>query len=194
MSARSGTDRTSRFPLLTDADIAALLIELPEYLRPLANFGRLTGWRKDKVVVLTWRDIDWEAETIREHGDETKRPVGRVFPFGYVPPLRELVREQWHQRCGRFVFHHHGKPIKTFYKAWKSACRRAGLEGRRFDDLRRTAARELRNAGLTKGEIMTLCGWKTRSMLDRYNLIDFRRVSKPVGAIRAPETRRGGPV
>jgi len=124
-----------------------LLIELPAYIRPVANFGRLTGWRKDEVVGLTWEHISWEAETIRLYGDETKGKVGRVFPFGLAPALRELLRERWMQRSGPLVFHEHGRPIKTFYKAWKSACKRAGLQGRLLHDLRRTAAREMRKAG-----------------------------------------------
>jgi integrase len=39
-------------------------------------------------------------------------------------------------------------------------------------DLRRTAARDFRRAGVSEGEIMKLCGWQTRSMFDRYNIID----------------------
>jgi len=39
-------------------------------------------------------------------------------------------------------------------------------------DLRRTAARNFHRAGVSEGEIMQLCGWKTRSMFDRYNVID----------------------
>jgi hypothetical protein len=30
----------------------------------------------------------------------------------------------------------------------------------------------MRRAGLSEGEIMKLCGWKTRAMFDRYNIID----------------------
>lgn len=39
-------------------------------------------------------------------------------------------------------------------------------------DLRRTAARDFRRAGVSEGEIMKLCGWRTRSIFDRYNIID----------------------
>ncbi len=34
-------------------------------------------------------------------------------------------------------------------------------------DLRRTAARDFRRAGVSEGKIMKLCGWQTRSMFDR---------------------------
>ena len=39
-------------------------------------------------------------------------------------------------------------------------------------DLRRTAARDFRRQGVSEGEIMKLCGWKARSMFDRYDIID----------------------
>ena len=47
-----------------------------------------------------------------------------------------------------------------------------GFQGRLVHDLRRTAARDFRRRGVSEGEIMKLCGWKTRSMFDRYDIID----------------------
>jgi integrase len=52
------------------------------------------------------------------------------------------------------------------------ATKRAGLAGMLVHDLRRTAVRDFRRAGVSEGEIMKLCGWQTRSMFDRYNIID----------------------
>jgi integrase len=43
---------------------------------------------------------------------------------------------------------------------------------RRVHAFRRTAAREFRRAGVSEGEILRLCGWETRTMFDRYNIID----------------------
>jgi integrase len=64
--------------------------------------------------------------------------------------------------------------------AWKRARTRAGLDELLLHDLRRTAARELRRAGVSEGEIMRLCGWKTRAMFDRYNVIDERDLAAAV--------------
>jgi hypothetical protein len=46
------------------------------------------------------------------------------------------------------------------------------LDGMLVHDLRRTAVRDFRRAGVSEGEIMNLCGWCTRSMFDRHNIID----------------------
>ena len=38
----------------------------------------------------------------------------------------------------------------------------------------------MRRAGLSEGEIMKLCGWKTRAMFDRYNIIDEADLAEAV--------------
>jgi integrase len=79
-----------------------------------------------------------------------------------------------------FVFHRQGARIKSFRRVWTRACRKAGLEGRLVHDLRRSAARDFRKQGVTEGEIMKLCGWKTRAMFDRYNIIDEADLAEAV--------------
>ncbi|HKW40611.1 MAG TPA: hypothetical protein VJN39_05125, partial [Gemmatimonadales bacterium] len=66
-----------------------------------------------------------------------------------------------------------------------------GARDRLFHDLRRTAARALRQRGVSEGEIMRLCGWKTRAMFDRYNIIDEADLSRAVKkGLGAPELAR----
>ena len=61
---------------------------------------------------------------------------------------------------------------------WTRACVAVGVPGRLVDDLRRTAAQDFRRAGVPEGEIMKLCGWETRDMFDRYNIIDASDLSR----------------
>jgi len=49
-----------------------------------------------------------------------------------------------------------------------------GLQGLLFHDLRRSAARNYRKAGVTEDVIMRIGGWKTRSVFSRYNVVDER--------------------
>jgi integrase len=162
----------ARSGFFEDGDFAALLLELPNYLRPVIRFARMTGWRKSEVLSLTWSQVDWDGEIIRVNAGQTKSGDARAFPFGLAGELKDLLKAQWEIRNGLLVFHRRGRPIKSFRSAWKLACKRVGLDGRLVHDLRRTAARDYRRAGVSEGEIMQLCGWKTRAMFDRYNIID----------------------
>ena len=73
------------------------------------------------------------------------------------------------------------------------AVKAAGLPGLRPHDLRRSAARNLVRAGVSEGVVMKLCGWKTRSMFDRYNVTDDRDLREGVGRLSDfLEVRRSG--
>jgi len=154
-------------------ELAALVLELPAELRPVVQFAHMTGWRVHKEILpLTWDAVDWEGQVIRIAAAATKGGEARTFPFGCAPDLKALLEAQWKARDGLCVFHRNGKRIRDLRGAWEKACKRAGLVGRIPHDLRRSAARDMRRAGISEGEIMKLCGWRTRSMFDRYNIID----------------------
>ena len=75
-----------------------------------------------------------------------------------------------------------GKPVRDFGETWANACRSAGVPGLLFHDLRRTAVRNLRRAGIAEGVIMKIGGWRTRSAFERYAIVsqtDSKRVIFP---------------
>ena len=166
--------QNARRGFFEDGDFAAVLLELPTIFQAVIRFLRFTGWRATEPLTLTWEEIDWEGETIRLAQADSKNGESRVFPFGLAPDLKALLEERWEERSGPFVFHRDGQPISydSLEHKWARARKRAGLKNRIMHDLRRTAARDFRRAGVSEGEIMKLCGWKTRAMFDRYNIID----------------------
>lgn len=172
--------RNARSGFFEDGDFAALLLELPVHVRPVVQFLRMTGWRKSEALGLTWDQVDWEGQVMRLHTTQTKGGDARVFPFGQASELKKLLEAQYAERDGLFVFQRRGARIKNFRRSWNRACRKAGSEGRLVHDLRRTAARDFRRRGVSEGEIMRLCGWKTRAMFDRYNIIDEADLAEAV--------------
>ncbi len=171
-----------------DGDLAAVLLELPaDARRDVVEFLTRTGWRRNEGLLLQWSSVDRDGEIIRLERARSKSGKPRVFPYGLFPALKALIDKRWTGRNGLYVFHLNGRPIGlgALRCAWRSATKRAGLPGRLIHDLRRTAARNMRRAGVSEGEIMALCGWKTRAMFDRYNIIDEADLAAAVAKFAA---------
>ncbi|MHA1939167.1 MAG: tyrosine-type recombinase/integrase [Candidatus Thorarchaeota archaeon] len=151
-------------------DYLNLLALLADYLKPVLTFGYKTGWRKSEILNLTWDRVDLSEGTVTLEVGTTKNKEGRTV---YLDP--ELLTLLKAQHAGRrlgcpYVFHREGNQIKEFRVSWKSACKKAGLEGRFFHDLRRTAVRNMIRAGIPEVVAMKISGHKTRAIFDRYNI------------------------
>ncbi len=155
------------------ADFQKVRQELPEHVRPVATMGYYTGMREGEILGLRWSNVSLLDAEIRLDPGATKNDEPRTVPlFGELFEMLKIEREK--NRGAEFVFAHDGRRIRTFWKAWKSACKRAGLEGLLFHDLRRTGVRNLVRAGVPERVAMTISGHKTRAVFDRYNIVSGR--------------------
>ena len=103
---------------------------------------------------------------------ETKSGEGRSVYLD--PELKQVIQNHFtrqHLGC-LFVFQHKGSRIGNFTKAWQRASNAAGVEGKLFHDLRRTAVRNMVRAGVSENVAMMISGHKTRSVFDRYNIVN----------------------
>ncbi len=80
-------------------------------------------------------------------------------------PRNSIERKRIPARSG-------SRPIKDLRRRWDLACERAGVPDLPFHDLRRTAVRNLRRAGLADTVIMKITDHRTRGVLERYNITD----------------------
>ena len=84
-----------------------------------------------------------------------------------------------------------GEPIGklTFCRAFKRAAGRIGHPDLRPHDYRRGAARDLVEGGAPERWAMEVTGHKTRSVFDRYNIVDSRQVAEAVRRLVAQRQR-----
>jgi integrase len=166
------SENNVRQGFLEDARYQRLLESCPEmWFQALVEIGCTYGWRIGELVNLRVNQINLANWTIRLHPGATKNKEGReVKMTESVHRLLELCVEG--KEPDNYVFTRpNGKRVKDFRDTWEKASKAAGVPDLLFHDLRRTAARNFRNAGIAEGVIMKIGGWKTRSVFERYAIV-----------------------
>ncbi len=174
---------------LEDAQYEKLLESCPEiWFQTLVEMGATYGWRIGELLKLRVNQIDLPNWVIRLHPGTTKNKEGReVKMTQIVHDLLALCIEG--KEPIDFVFTRpNGKRVRDFRGTWTKAREVAGAPRLLFHDLRRTAARNYRRAGIAEGVIMKIGGWKTRSVFERYAIVANSDVND---AVEKLEARRG---
>src|SRR5215510_4704424 len=145
----------ARKGFLEPDQLRAVVAELPEDLQPLVEAAYLTGWGvRSELLSRQWLHVDFKGGWLRLEPGETKNREGRQFPL--IPPLRALLEAQKSKAealarttgaIPRSVFFRDtGEPIKDFYGAWRSACRKVSCrmtcDGVRCETLSARACRD----------------------------------------------------
>jgi integrase len=159
-----------------------VLRNLSADLRPVFEVAYITGWRvKDEILTRQKCHLDLKAGWLRLEPGKTKNNEGRMFPISTVPRLRDALARQLARtesvekatdQIIPWLFHRNGKPIKSFRRAWLTACKHAKVPGRIPHDFRRTAIRNLERAGIPRSAAMAMVGHKTESVYRRYAIVE----------------------
>lgn len=132
-----------------------------------------TCMRQGELLKLCWEDL----RLAKGHGTailhDTKNGEDRIAPLSAraVAILEGLPRPL----KGGPVFPMTKNSVRT---AWDYACRRAGIEGLRFHDLRHEATSRLFEMGLDRVEAASITGHKTLQILKDYTHLRAEKLAK----------------
>ncbi|MGD0413773.1 MAG: site-specific integrase [Terriglobales bacterium] len=181
-NVRTGFVDDKQFALLT-----ASTSEL--WLRAFLEIAYTYGWRKRELLNLRVRQVDILGHSLRLDAGTTKNDDGREVALS---PTALTLLQQCIQgkKPEDHVFTRAGKPVRDFRKAWEKLTTAAGVPGLLLHDLRRSAARNLRNAGVPEGVIMKIGGWRTRSVFERYSIIVQSDIQDAMGKLEAQRVQQ----
>lgn len=195
----------ARKGFLEEEKFDELLKLLPTYLRPLILFLYWCGVRLGEALSIEWSQIDLDNRLVRLEEEQTKADEPRVVPLpsvlvnllSEVTPKNgkvfsaENLRTEWEKACAacglgtrvriegtRHERNDRRKPRSVRYKWYK-------YTGLIVHDLRRSAVRNLRLAGVPETVIMKITGHKTANVFRRYNIVSTDDLSE---AMRRRET------
>ncbi len=175
----------------------ALLAAAESRLQALIIAALSTGARLGELLSLQWSQIRRDA-----HGrpawidlpvERTKAYEPRLIPIGMrlrsVLAMRETDPKGHLLPPSAHVFGlPTGEPIRSIKTAWRGACRRAGIEGLRFHDLRREFACRLMESKALLHDVREFLGHADVSTTSRYLKSAPVRLAEALERMEAAET------
>lgn len=169
-------ENNARDKALREEEYQRLLAVAPPHLQRLTICAYETGMRAGEITNLTWDKVDLKTGFIRLIAEDTKTNEKRAIPISPLlrETLEELRKEQREEKIAAIrgpVFTWHGNPIgrQGWKRSWATACRKAGLDGLHFHDLRHTFVTRKVREGWDYKRIMAITGHKTFAVFQRYN-------------------------
>ena len=195
-------ERNIRSGFFEHEDFLALRGALPDYAKVPATLAYYSGMRMGEVFSLTWDQVNLMEGKLFLKAQDTKTDTPRVL---YLTGDLLRVLLVWKQRCEAkwprcpWICHRGAIQLQSLKHSWRKACERVGLGrlaelegtnkkkwvGRIPHDFRRTAVRNMVRAGVPEKVAMAISGHKTRSVFDRYNIVneaDLERAAQSMTA------------
>jgi integrase len=177
----------ARQGIVTYEQYKALKESLPPHAALLLTIGYHLGMRSGEIRGLRWDQVDFDAQEIKLERGQTKGKVARTAPiYGELGPALEMAYASRDPKCP-FVVQYRGKRVvASMWETWQRAKELAQVpRGILIHDLRRTAATNMRRAGIDEPTVMRIVGWTTQAMFLRYNIVgpeDMKRAGRTMAA------------
>jgi integrase len=184
---------------------------LPDYAQVPVTLAYHNGMRMGEVFSLEWRQVNWQDGKISLETEDTETDEPRIM---YLTDDLRRVLAAWRQRAQqrwpscRLICHRKGQPLSSIRSAWQRACERVGLgewtwneekqrevwQGKTPHDFRRTAVRNMVRSGIPEKVAMLISGHKTRSVFDRYNIVNEADLKAAAGRLSGYFTEQMGTI
>ncbi|MDX5936365.1 site-specific integrase [Acidithiobacillus thiooxidans] len=119
-----------------------------------------TAMRQGEIMGMTWNKVDLKRQTVTL--EDTKNGEKRIVPL--TPRATQILRDLPRNLDGK-VWNYTPDGMRTSYN---KACKRAGIEGLTFHDLRHEGTSRLFEKGLGLMQVAAITGHKNMQMLKRY--------------------------
>ncbi|MGE5443772.1 MAG: site-specific integrase, partial [Ignavibacteriales bacterium] len=155
--------------ILTIEEEDLLLANAEEPLKSFIQIALHTGLRLNSIRTLTWECIDFSTNTITIEATYSKNKKTHIVPMN--TDIRKVLLEN-KLRCGssEYVFPEFLKVTKTaISQRFKALCKKLGIKGIRFHDLRHTAATRMVESGISIDKVSKILGHSSIQMTMRYS-------------------------
>jgi integrase len=162
--------------VLQDADYARLRDAFDDpSVQLLFVVSSHTGIRASELKRIRWDQVEFGRGVIALERGKTKNKDPRSAPI-YGDMSRYLLTAKAQRDTfypdSPWVFNRAGAPIMDFRGEWVKATKKAGIPELHFHDLRRTAQRLMRRAGIDRITRMRSMGHRTDAMDIRYGVVE----------------------
>jgi len=195
-------ERNIRSGFFEHEDFLALRGALPDYAQVSSTLAYYSGMRMGEVFSLSWTQVNWTEGKLYLKAQDTKTDTPRVL---YLTGDLLRVLTVWKQRCDQkwpqcaWICHRGGIRLESLKHSWRKGCEAVGLGkmvevegtkdkvwvGKIPHDFRRTAVRNMIRAGIPEKVAMAISGHKTRSVFDRYNIVNEADLEKAAQSMTA---------
>lgn len=164
----------ARQGFVTAVQFNAILTKLPEHLHALMIFLYFTGCRVGAAKRITWSMVSGDCKLVELPAGivKNKEPLTLPLPEKLTAILRKKfrtgdvfettnLRKEWEKAAGEILIH----------------------------DLRRSAVRNLRKAGVSETVAMKISGHKTADVFRRYNIVNTEDLTDAMNAVESCNNR-----
>ncbi len=181
-----------RRSVLDDAAFGKLLTAAEAELKPIILVAYDTGMRLREVLGLRWSQVNLKLGVIKLSAEDTKTEEPRtVFLTSRV---QQALEAQPRHIKGDWVFTNPEteEAWKDIRKVFHRACKAVKLTGVWFHDLRRSFVTNARRRGVPESVVMRMSGHRTRSVFERYNIVEEDDLREAVKRIEAGIPKSSG--